>query len=402
MESSADLFSSCPERRGTASFKWDFRFGPDVLPMWVADMDFAAPPAVTAALSARAAHGIFGYSGDTAALRATVVAWLRRRHGWDGVAPESVVFTPGIVCGVNVFLRAAGAAAALCNVPAYPPFLSAPQNHGVRLVTVPLTEPASASASSSDGCWRFDVSALEKAAADAVATTGKAPVFILCHPHNPTGRVWTVAELEEVADVCERHGMLVFSDEIWADLVLDGVHVPFAKAVPRLAQRTVTMMAPSKTFNVPGLGCSVAIVPNADLRKKFEAAANGIVPHVGCFGLVGCEAAWGGASDAWLDNGLLPQLRRNRDAVVETLRKMPRLRWWAPQATYLFWIDARNALPNGMSATSGIAQWLADTHKLGLNDGVDFAAPGWLRINFGCPPAMLAEGLKRFEAAFSQ
>eukprot|EP00727_Mastigamoeba_balamuthi_P004705 m51a1_g14232 putative aspartate aminotransferase (420) ;mRNA; r:216057-217844 len=384
----------CPDRRNTASLKWDkWEASGDqpggVIPMWIADMDAVTAPEIQRALEARVAHGVFGYAHETQALKELTAAWLLRRHSWQ-VAPEWLVFIPGVVTAMNVFLRSCGGpgeAVHLCHVPAYPPFLCSAQNHGHKLVEVPL--------SLKDGRWVMDPEVLDRA---AEAAGPRAKSLILCHPHNPTGRDWTVAELEAIAEVCERRNLCVASDEIWADLVLDGKHVPFAKAVPRLANRTCTFMAPSKTFNIPGLGCSLAIIPDAAARERFEAAAKGIVSHVNVLGLAGAEAAWGGECDQWLEQ-LLDSLRKKRDVVAGTLRRLPQLRWYHPQATFLFWVDARDALPQGVSQEK-LADWLAERHGLGLSDGAEYGAPGWLRINYGCPMARLEEAMRRFEKAF--
>jgi cystathionine beta-lyase len=395
-------FEECPDRRPTCTYSYD-RYGHDVLPFWVADCDVLSPAAVRAALTSRVTHGVFGYTHAGPALKQTVVDWMRRRHGWL-IDPEWVSFIPGIVCGINVFVRTfAPGAAHIVNTPAYPPFLSAPANHkhqSQHLITVPLAQEEAA-----DGTWRWtiDFEALEKAVVSSVPDqqgSRRAASFILCHPHNPTGREWTVAELERIAEFCRRHDLVVLSDEIWADLVLDGKHVPFLKACPAMADRTVVLMAPSKTFNVAGLGCSVAIIPDQKLREAYGAAEAGIVPHVNLLGLAACEAAWGGECDKWLDDGLLPHIRANRKLLEKTLTRLPRLRYIRPEATYLGWIDARNALPKGVTA-EGLAKWLMEKYKIGLGDGTEFGAPGFLRFTLGVPTKMLTEGLLRFEAAFN-
>lgn len=381
-------FENCPERQATSSISY-IRFPSDVLPLWLADMDCRSPEAITEALRTRVDHGVFGYTGTSLALRSTAVSWLRRRHGLD-VEPSWLVFIPGIVCGINLFVRAFGnpGDSHLVNTPAYPPFLGAPANHGQRAVIVPL-------ARSADGTmWKTDVRALEQA---IDATTRS---LFLCHPHNPTGRDWSVPELEEIAELCKRRNLVVMSDEIWADVVLDGKHVPFLKAVPSIADRLVMFTAPSKTFNVAGLGCSLAVIPDAGLREKFARAASGIVPHVNIFGLTACEAAWGGRCDDWIDQGLLPHLRKNRALLEQTLARLPKIGYTRMEATYLAWVDVSGVLPEGVTPGNA-SKWLAEKHKIGLGDGTEFGTPGWLRITMGVPSAMFEEGLRRFEAAFA-
>jgi cystathionine beta-lyase len=380
MQVPADCFDHCPDRHGTDSLKWERWAGRDVLPLWVADMDVVSPPAVLEALHRRIDHGVFGYTIESARLRATACAWLERRHDWS-VTPESLVFVPGVVSGFNQFIRAIGQVGDghLVHVPAYPPLLQAPGLHGQRLQRVPLTEGA-------DG---FSPTA----EALAAATDERTRSLLLCSPHNPTGRVFTSDELALCVEHCRRHNLWICSDEIWADLVLDGVHVPFARfcteRAPDLLARTVTLMAPSKTFNIAGLGCALAIIPDADLRRRFIAAGHGLVPHVPLTGLVAAEAAWS-QGDAWLD-GLLDHLRGNRALVMDACVGLPQMRVHVPQATYLAWCDARSL---GLDPAAVLL-----AHGLGLSEGRDFGASGWLRLNFGCPRDRLREALVRLTAA---
>ncbi len=371
-------FDHCPDRRGTGSMKWQRWAGQEVIPAWVADMDALAPATVLEALRARIEHGVLGYSVPQRSFAESACAWLATRHGWT-VEPDAIVPLPGVVTGFNMFCRAIGAPGDghLCPIPCYPPFLSAPGNQGQRLLRVDLAQEASG--------WRLDQAALD-AATDATTRS-----LLFCHPHNPTGRVWTDAELAAWAEHCRRHDLWVLSDEIWADLVLDGRHRPFVCAAPDLAARTVTLYAPSKTFNLPGLCCAIAIIPDADLRKRFRAAGAGIVPSAEGLGMLGAETAWR-TGGPWLD-ALLDHLRRNRDLVRATLARLPRLKWQPGQATYLAWIDAQQ---------SGVADPAAHAvaHGVGLSDGRDFAAPGWLRLNFGCPRATLETALERLARAF--
>jgi cystathionine beta-lyase len=373
-----DSFDSCPDRRGTGSTKWDRWAGRDVIPMWVADMDCLAPEPVLAALRARVEHGVLGYRLDDGGIPAALAEWLARRHGWR-IDPSWVVPLPGVVVGIHLFLAAVGQPGDghLCPTPVYQPFLSAPAQHGQRLLAVPLTEDARG--------FRLEASAL------AAANDARTRSVLLCQPQNPTGRVLDAEELAAVAEHARRHDLWVLSDEIWADLVLDGAHRPFALAAPDLAARTVTLLAPSKTFNIPGLGAAAAVIPDPALRRRFTAAGRGLVPHVGLLGFDGAVAAWS-TDGAWVDS-LLAHLRRNRDLVGATIARLPELRWHPPQATYLAWIDARAA-----TVTDPFAHALA--HGLGLADGRIYGAPGWLRLNFGCPRSTLEEGLARLAKAF--
>lgn len=379
-------YETCPNRTGTACLKWD-KWGPDVIPMWIADMDLISPPAIIEGLQKRIAHGVFGYTHETTELKNTVVNWMKRIHDWD-IKPEWLVFVPGIVSGFNIFIRAVGGPEDehLCNTPCYPPFFQAPENNNQKFVGVPLK------CDSETHYFTIDFDALEK------AVTPKTRSLILCHPHNPTGRDWTADELSKLQDFVVKHNLYIASDEIWAAFEITSKHIPFGKVGTQVANRTVTFMAPSKTFNIAGLSCSVAVIPDEALRTKFNKAMNGIVPHTNCMGLFAAEIAFGGECDDWL-KGLLDHLRANLEIVAKTLEKMPKIKWHRPEATYLVWVDVRDAFPEGVNEKN-LEEYLSKEHKLGISDGAEYGAPGWIRFNIGCPTKRLVEAMKRFEDAF--
>lgn len=362
------------------NIKWNKYAGRDVLPLWVADMDFASPPEITAALQQRVASASFGYSEPTPGVIAAVLGAMWRDYGWT-VAPEWLVPLPGLVAGLNIACRATGGAAdaVLSATPIYPPFMSAPAFSGRPLLKVPLLEPTG------DEGWRWDWAALEREAAGA-------RTLLLCHPHNPVGRVWTADELDRLAAIALRHDLTVVSDEIHCDLLLEpgARHTPLATLSLALAARTITLMAPSKTYNVAGLACAFAIIADAGLRHAFQRAMRGIVPHVNLLGYVAAEAAYRDGV-AWRDE-LIAVLRRNRDRVIEALDGVAGLRVAPPEATYLAWIDCRSA---------GIAspQRFFEEAGVGLSDGADFGLPGFVRLNFGCPEATLTQALARMRKA---
>lgn len=374
-------FDAPIERRGSDSFKWGRYAGRDVLPLWVADMDFAAPPEVLAALRARVDHGVFGYGGATEEVTGAVLAALMRDYGWQ-VAPEWLVWLPGLVTGLNVACRGltGPGETVLSAVPVYRPFLTAPELSERHLATVPLVLRA--------GRWEWDFAALEA----ALVSDPKPRLLLLCHPHNPVGRAWTRPELETVAELCERHEVLVCSDEIHADLQLESGrrHLPFACLEREVARRSVTLMAPSKTYNIPGLSCAFAVIPDAAIRRRFVRAMAGIVPHVNVLGLAACGAAY--AHGAPWRAALLDYLRGNRDRVMSALAAMPGLSATAPEATYLGWVDARSLGWSGPGARLEAA-------GLGVSDGAEFGSPGWFRLNFGCPRKTLDEALGRLKRA---
>ena len=366
------------DRRGGDSLKWNKYAGRDVLPLWVADMDFASPPAVVDALQRRVAHGCFGYGEPWPGLVDAVLAYLQRRYGWD-VQAEWLVWLPGLVTGINVACRAVDGGV-MTAVPVYPPFLSAPHFAGRELLTVPLCLEG--------GRWCWDFERLE------ASVTPQTRLLLLCHPHNPVGRAWDQEELVRLADFCRRHGLVVCSDEIHCDLVLDAgrPHVPLASLDEDTARRSITLMSPSKTYNIPGLGCSLAIIPEAGLRRRFTQAMRGIVPHVNVLGLTAAEAAFTDA-EAWRE-ALIRTLRRNRDCVQDAVARTPGLSMAPVEATYLAWIDARglkHADPARFFEEAGV----------GLSDGKDFGSFGWVRLNFGCSLPLLKSGLERMISACS-
>jgi cystathionine beta-lyase len=275
-------FDQSPCRQGTDRLKWQ-RYG-DALPLWVADMDFPAPEPVLAALHERVAHGVFGYGAPPEALTETLCARMADLYHWT-VTPEQIVYLPGLVCGLNVTCRAIGEPGneVLVQTPVYPPFLAAPLNQERRLITAELT------AESCDGrlYYAFDDAAF------AAKISSRTRLFILCHPHNPVGRAFDRAELGRLAELCERYDLTVCSDEIHCDLLLDGRrHIPLATLGPEIAHRCITLMAPSKTFNIPGLGASFAIIQNPELKRRFKQALRGIVPDVNILGLTAALAAY--------------------------------------------------------------------------------------------------------------
>lgn len=377
-------FDTPVERRGGDSIKWNRYAGRDVIPMWVADMDFAAPPAVLDAIRHRVDHGVFGYAAPWPSLLEAVQNHLLRHYDWR-IETDWIVWLPGVVAALNVACRSVGADGdgVFSSTPVYPPFLSSPALSSRRLVTAPMQRTARR--------WEFEFAAIDTALAQA-------RLWLLCHPHNPVGRALDIDELREMAHLAQQHDVVVCSDEIHCGLVLDErPHIPFARVSDEAAQRSITLMAPSKTFNIPGLYSAFAVIPNAQLRRRFAAVMNGIMPHVNTLGLVATEAAYRDG-DAW-HAALLDYLRGNARRVEAAVATMPGLRMSRVEATYLAWIDCRE---------SGIAQpqrYFEDA-GVGLSNGTDFGPSGdyarFVRLNFGCPRSTLDEALRRMAAMFSR
>ena len=386
---SAFDFDHVPERRGTDSQKWQKYAGRDVLPLWVADMDFKSAPAIIEALHARVDHGIFGYARPLKSTNDAVVEAMDRRYGWK-IDPAWIVWLPGLVVGLNVTAQAFAAPGeeVLTLSPVYPPFMSAPKNSARTSVSVPFAHDATAHGGR--GAWAIDWDALER------AVTPKTKLFYLCNPHNPLARVWRRDELVRLADFCERHNLVLCSDEIHCDLILDPAlpHIPTCVLSPEIAARTITLMAPSKTYNVPGLGTSLAIIPDAMRRARFIRATAGIVAEVTCLGFTACEAAYRD-SEPWRQ-ALLAYLRGNRDYLLDTIaRELPGVRIEAPvEATYLLWMNV-----SALALENPIAHF--EKYGVGLSDGVMFGASKGthVRLNFGCPRATLVEAIRRMKTA---
>ena len=373
-------FTTCPDRRGTGSLKWERYAGCDVLPMWVADMDFASPPEVIAALHLRAAHGVFGYTVPPDSTVESAIIYLREHHGVE-IAAGQILWFPGLVPALNVACRAFvehGGEVLTCT-PVYPPFLSAPDHAGSGLRKVDLVERG--------GVWDIDFDALERAVNPATR------MFILCNPHNPVGRVFPEATVARLAEFCRKHDLVLVSDEIHCDLILDNVrHSSGLKFAGPNGPRVVAMFAPSKTFNLAGLACAFLVIPDVATRRTFQRAARGLITEVNAFGYTACEAA---LRHGWPWHArLLEKLRENRDFLENFVAaSLPGIRMWHAESTYLAWLDARNLnLPNPSK--------FFEEHGVGLSDGVPFGAPpGFLRLNFGCPHSQLAQALTRMAEA---
>lgn len=379
-------FSSFPDRRKTESVKWGV-YGEDVLPMWVADMDFKSPQPVIDALKQRVEHGIFGYPMVTDEFKEIIAERMMKRYNWQ-VSTEDLVFIPGVVPGFNLVCQALTAPgdSVIMQTPVYPPFLLVPENAAVAGITVDLVVDKF-------GQYRIDLEAFEQGIQE------NTKVFLLCNPHNPVGRVFRRDELEALADICLRHGLTVCSDEIHSDLIFSGYrHIPMASLNKEIGMKTVTLIAPSKTFNIAGLECSVIICKDAETRKKIDTARKGLLGGVNVLGLTAGYAAYKNG-DEWLEE-LLANLERNRDLLMHFVHEnLPGIKMSMPEGTYLAWLDCR-----GLNLAEEPHQFFLKEAKVALNDGREFgkAGVGFLRLNFGCPEGMLIEALLRMKQALQK
>ncbi|BBP59425.1 PatB family C-S lyase [Pseudomonas sp. St316] len=371
-------FDTVLERHGTGSTKWS-RYPADVLPMWVADMDFPAPTVIIDALRKRLEHPMLGYSVAQDNLRAAVVADLWSKYAWR-VEPQQIVFLPGVEPGFNMALHALVEPQqnVVVQVPNYPPLRNAPGHWQLNKVELPFSPV--------NGEFHTPLAALR----DALQGGG---ALLLSNPHNPLGKVFDRQELKAVADICLEQDAWIISDEIHAELCFDGrVHIPTASLSPEIAERTITLMSASKAFNIAGLKTSFAIIQNAKLRERVNSARAGMVDSVNALGLEATRAAYSEAGP-WLE-ALKAYLQANRDYLVEAVNtRLPGITMTVPQGTYLAWLDC-----SGLGLDDPQAFFLKEA-KVGLSAGLDFGddAGQFVRLNFGCPRALLEEGIARME-----
>ncbi|MFC3913768.1 MalY/PatB family protein [Pseudaeromonas sharmana] len=367
------------DRRGTQSLKWDKYRDQDILPLWVADTDFRSPPAVIEALQQRIAHGIFGYSRPSPRLINLIIQRMQTRYGWS-IEPEWLLFMPGVVPGLNFACRAwcRPGRTILSPTPVYYPFLHAPEHNDRQIAAIPMRLGL-------DDRWIPDFEELERQASDA-------DLLLLCHPHNPGGTVFSHEELERIANIAQRHDLVVCSDEIHCDLLLDQDvrHIPFASLNKDAAQRSAVLMAPSKTFNIAGLCCSFAIIPNPQLRTALQRSMRGLMADNNLLGFIAAEAAYE-HGEAWL-SAQLDYLRGNRDLLMTELNALPGVHVAKIQATYLAWIDVsalQLADPISFFEQAGV----------GLSPGAQFGDKAFVRLNFGCRRELLSEAIRRIKQA---
>jgi cystathionine beta-lyase len=367
-------------RRGTGCIKYDRR--PELDPFWVADMDFAAAPAILEALHRRVEHGIFGYAHPHAGLQDAVLEYLRTRRGAE-VPPQHLVHLGGLVPALSLAARAfcgPGDALMTCT-PVYPPFLNVHHDARVDLITVDHA--------CEHGRWVFDWAAMER------AVTKRTRVFLLCNPQNPLGRVFSLTELMRLAAFCQTHDLVLVSDEIHCDLIIDETATPHVSALnlpPALAQRTITLLSPSKTWNIAGLGYAYAVIPDAALHRRFAATRGHTLTEINALAYHAAEAAYR-HGEPWRQ-ALLAYLKTNRDDLAAFIRdKCPDLSVSPGDATYLAWIDASRL------GVENPADHFEARAGLFLSDGKSFGWPGWVRFNFACPHARMMQGLEKLRAA---
>ena len=376
-------FDQIIPRKDTHSTKWLKFSDEDVLPMWIADMDFACPSVITNAMTQRIDQGIFGYTDTPSDLTEVFVRKVYENTEWK-IQDDWVVWIPGGVVGLNVSCKTVLAPGEMAMVPSpiYAPFTEAPENMERGFVKNYLVD--------SKGRLEFDLEAIE------TILTEDTKMFFLCNPHNPGGTVFSKQEIEKISSICEERKIIVCSDEIHSDLILEeGLkHVPFASLNKYNEEHSITIMGPCKTYNLAGFPIAAAIIPNEELRDDFVRNTKGIVAHIDSIAFVAAEAAYSKA-DIW-HSELLDYLKFNRKILSERINKIEGISLKGPEAGFLAWIDCRN------SEISNPAEFFINEAKVGVHDGAWFGNKDYVRLNFGCPSSLLEDAISRIEKAFSQ
>lgn len=381
-------FDEVIDRRHTDSVKWDSiqetYNDEDLLAMWVADMDFKAPPEVLNALSKRIEHGVIGYNYHPQSLYSSIINWVKNRYGWE-IKKEWIIFTPGVVAGFNFGLKALTKESedVIIQPPVYPPFTNVVDNIGRNFIKNPLVEE--------DGKYSMDFDGLE-------TLLESSKLLLFCSPHNPVGRVWTKEELDRLKELIVENDAYIVSDEIHCDLAYkDKRHIMVASLSKEIEQRSITLIAPSKTFNLAGLFTSVAIIPNDEIRDKVQKLMDDAsINHINLFGLLALETAYS-KGEQWLDD-LLDYVESNADLVVDYIESnIKDIKVNKPDGTFLMWLDCRKLELDH----EDLHNLLIKEGKVLLNDGYTFGqeGDGYLRLNIGCPKETLEEGLRRIKKA---
>ncbi len=379
-------FDQIIDRRSTESIKWNY-YDEDVLPMWIADMDFRSPDPVIEALHNRVSHGIFGYGCEPEGLKEAIIDHVKKRQQCD-LKEEEISFISGVVTGFThaIYSLTEPGDKVLIQTPVYPPILKGPESIGRQCLHNQLIRK-------DDGKYEIDFDDFENKIASGVK------LFLLCNPHNPVGRVFSRGELERMAEICVKYDVMICSDEIHCDLVFsESQHIPIADLSPEVADITVTYFAPSKTFNIAGFSTSVYVAKNENIRKRLSDSMRMILGHPNILGLHAALAAYRDGGP-WLDE-LLKYLQTNRDFLVDYISKeIPGVEVWCPEGTFLAWLDCR-----GLNLEKLPGAFFLETSRVGLNEGAAFgdSGKGFVRMNFGCPRDLLEQGLKRMKTAIDE
>ncbi len=367
------------DRKNKGFVKWEKYKNTNILPMWVADMEFKSPPAIIEALQNKISEGLFGYSYAPYEAYQSVINYEKQKNNWQ-IEKDWIIFVPGLVSILYAITRifATKDEEIITFVPIYPPFINAPEFNGRKLITVQLDK--------NEESYKIDYNLLEQ------SITTKTKILMLCNPQNPTGKVFSEEELIKISDIAKKYNLLIVSDEIHCDLILDenAKHIPISTISDYAKQNTITLQAPSKTYNIAGLNTAFVIIPDKSIRENFINGIGESIPLVNVLGYQALIAAYN-KSELWRLK-LIEYLKSNREIVYNFVKKHPLLNMIKPQATYLAWIDISKAnLKNPVEHF--------EKFGIGLNDGKQFGLPNYVRLNFACPKNMLKEGLKRLDNA---
>ena len=361
----------------------------DIIPLWVADMDFFVAPEIYQALERQLNHRVFGYSIHQEHVKSTIANFVTTKYNLK-ITENDVMWLPGLVAGINLACRTllAEDEALITMTPAYPPFLSAPNYAKRRFFTSSLIQQ--------DEQWQINFTELEELIKNP---QNKIKLLLLCNPHNPTGRSWRNQELTQLHELAKKYNLYVCSDEIHSGLILDKdiTHIPFASLNDDAASRTVTLMAPTKTFNIAGLTCAYALSSSADIKQRYKSMMDGLYSNINIFGVAACEAALTTA-DEWLSS-LLDYLRNNQQLVMQYILTWNGFTMLKNDATYLAWIDGREFAKKYNNAN---LQIFFEEAGVGLSDGAEFSTDGFLRLNFATSVAILEKALKRMQTAIAK
>ncbi len=373
-------FDEIVDRKTVYGDKWGRYKNQNVIPMWVADTDFKAPKEVIDALHARVEHGVFGYTGVDKKTNQAVVDFIKRHYNWQ-IESSWIVWLPGVVSGMNVTCKAIKTKEVITTTPIYPHFIKAPQQAGQCVIKVPLREIKNR--------WTIDFDEFER------AITPTCKLFMFCNPHNPSGTVFTKKELKKLSKICIKYDLIICSDEIHADLILNpkAKHIPIASLNSEILKRSITLLAPSKTFNIAGLQSSYAIIPDTRLRKEFKKTVGDIVSQINLLAITATHVAYT-QCDEWLFK-LRIYLQENLKIIQKFVSSEPKLKLLSHEATYLAWIDV-----SGLELENPYKYFLS--YGIGLSAGDGFGDKNFVRLNFGTTKKTLKEGLKRFKKAIKE
>lgn len=374
------IFDEKIDRTVVDGEKWGRYKNQNVIPMWVADTDFKAPQAVIDALQKRVKHGVFGYTEVDKKTNQAVVDFIQRHYNWN-IKPEWIVWLPGVVSGMNITCKAIDSKDVITTTPIYPHFIKAPEHANQNVLKVPLREE--------NNRWSIDFDEFEK------TITSTCKLFMFCNPHNPGGTVFTKDELEKLSNICIKHDLIICSDEIHADLILnrDIKHIPIASLNDEISKRSITLLAPSKTFNIAGLQSSYAVIPDVNVRKNFRRTLGNLTSQINLLAITATKVAYSECDD-WLYE-LRDYLKKNLELIQEFVANEPKLKLLDQDATYLAWIDVSE-----LNLENPYEYFLS--YGVGVSEGDRFGDKNFVRLNFGTSQELLKEGIKRIKKAIKE